>query len=128
MEIVAVCVLCISGVIFAVYLGEQNKLFGQVILLVLSVFIMILVINKVSGLLSIITIIQEIAGVQSTYIEVLLKMMGVIFVAEFTADICEQEGYKGVGKQVLLFGRAAVLMVGYPLLLEFVEMMRKLLT
>ena len=127
MEMIAICVLSIGGVILALYLGEHNRLFGQVLLLVLSVFIMIMILNKISGLLSVITSIQDISGVQSTYIKSLLKMMGIIFVAEFTSDICEQEGYKAIGKQVLLFGKTAVLLVGYPLLLEFIEMMRKLL-
>lgn len=128
MEVVAVCILCVSGIILTIYLGEHNKLFGQVLLLVLSVFMMVMILEKVSKLLSVVTIIRELAGVQNTYIKTLLKMIGIIFVAEFTSDICEQEGYKAIGKQVLLFGRMAVLIVGYPLLLEFIEMMRKLLT
>ncbi len=128
MEIVAIGALCISGVIFAIYLGEQNKLFSQVLLLLLSAVVMYMILDKVGELLSIVTIIREISGVSSTYIKLLLKMIGIIFVAEFTSDICEQSGYKGVGKHVLLFGRTAVLLTGYPLLLEFIEIMRKLLT
>ena len=128
MEIVALSMLCVSGVIFAIYLGEQNKLFGHILILVLSVILLAYILSKISELISVVSIIQEIAGVDQAYIRVLLKMTGIIFIAEFTSDICEQGGYKSIGKQMLIFGRVAVLMVGYPLLLEFVEMMRKLLT
>lgn len=127
MEILAVSALCVCGVIFAIYFGESNKLFGQVLLIFLSLFVMFLIFDKLLDLLSIVNIIQEISGIDGGYTKLLLKMTGIIIVAEFTYDICEQAGYKGIGKQVLLFGRATILMVGYPILLEFIEMMRKLL-
>ena len=128
MEIIAVGALCICGVIFSLYLGESNKMIGQLLLMLIAFFIAGLMLNKLFDLLSVIEIIRDISGVNSTYTKMLLKMTGIIVISEFVSDICDQAGQKAIGKQVLLLGRTTILMVGYPILLEFIEMMRRLLT
>lgn len=127
MEIVTISILCVSVILLSIYMGEQQRMFSQIMVLVFMVFIMFLIIERVMDLLKIVSFVQDMAGIDDTYVQLLLKMMGMIIVAEFTADICEQEGYKVIGKQVLLFGRVAVLMVGYPLLMEFMEIINRLL-
>jgi len=127
-EIVVVSALCISGVLMTMYLGEQHKVFGQVLTLALSLVLMFLILNKMEGLLQLVEIVEEIIGGHGVYIKIVLKMTGIILVAEFTSDLCEQSGYKVIGKQALLFGRLAVLTVGYPMLLEFIELIRSFLS
>ena len=127
MEIIAVGAVCICGVIFYLYLGENNKMVGQLLLMLIAFFIAGLMLDKLLDLLSVVDIIRDISGVNGTYTKLLLKMTGIILVSEFVSDICEQAGQKGIGKQVLLLGRTTILMVGYPILLEFIEMMRRLL-
>ena len=103
MEIITISALCICGVMFAIFLGEQNKIYGQAFVLVLVVILIVMVVDKLYDLFGLIQIVEDITGVSGTYMKMLLKMSGIIFVAECTADICEQEGYKVIGKQVLMF-------------------------
>lgn len=128
MEIITISIFCISGVIFAIYIGEQHKVFGQLLTLAILIFVMLCVVDKLAGLLNLVDVVWDLAGIHSTYLKLLLKMTGIIFVAEFTSDLCEQGGYKAISRQILLFGRLAVLMVGYPLLLEFIQIMQSFLT
>ncbi len=79
------------------------------------------------------TVIETIRQVQSyirlnrMYLEVLLKMIGITYIAEFSSGICKDAGYGSLGSQIEIFGKLSVLAVSMPILLALLDTVQQFL-
>ena len=64
---------------------------------------------------------QSYLPVDSSYLNTLLKMLGITYVGQFSAGICKDAGYSSIAGQIELFARLAVLAVSMPVLLALLE-------
>ena len=73
---------------------------------------------------------EEIAGyidLAPAYTGMLIKMLGITYVAEFSSAICRDAGYQTIAQQIEIFGKAVVLVLGLPVILALLEMIRDFL-
>lgn len=61
------------------------------------------------------------------YMAVLLKIIGITYVAELASDLCKDAGYAAVGAQVELVGKLSILAVSMPVLLTLLETITQML-
>lgn len=64
---------------------------------------------------------QTFVAVDQTYITLILKMVGITYVAEFAMNICKDAGYAAVGNQIELFAKLSILVLSIPVLTVFLE-------
>ena len=57
------------------------------------------------------------------YIALLLKMIGVTYLSEFSSSICRDAGYSAVAGQIELVGKLSILTIGMPIVLALFELM-----
>ena len=62
------------------------------------------------------------------YIEMLLKMLGITFVAEFSSAFCRDAGYQTIAQQIEVFAKLAVLVLGFPVVFALLEMIGEFLS
>ena len=62
---------------------------------------------------------QTFVAVDQTYITLILKMVGITYVAEFAMNICKDAGYAAVGNQIELFAKLSILVLSIPVLTVF---------
>ena len=55
------------------------------------------------------------------YLTALMKMVGITYVAEFSAGICRDAGFGALGSQIEIFGKLSILAVSMPILLALME-------
>lgn len=85
------------------------------------------------GITKLKTVIETIRQVQSyirlnrMYLEVLLKMIGITYIAEFSSGICKDAGYGSLGSQIEIFGKLSVLAVSMPILLALLDTVQQFL-
>ena len=85
------------------------------------------------GITKLKTVIETIRQVQSyirlnrMYLEVLLKMIGITYIAEFSSGICKDAGYGSLGSQIEIFGKMSVLAVSMPILLALLDTVQQFL-
>ena len=67
--------------------------------------------------------IQEYINVNPVYLTVLVKMIGIAYIAEFASGICKVAGYSSIGAQIEIFGKLSILAVSMPVVLALLETM-----
>lgn len=67
--------------------------------------------------------IQEYINVNPVYLTVLVKMIGIAYLAEFASGICKDAGYSSIGTQIEIFGKLSILAVSMPVVLALLETM-----
>ncbi len=66
--------------------------------------------------------------IDSVYLDTLLKMTGIAYIAEFASGICRDSGYGALGSQVEIFGKLSLLAVSMPILLALMETLQGFLS
>ena len=65
--------------------------------------------------------VEEALGSGALYLQVLLKMIGISYIAEFGAEICKDAGFGAVAGQIEFFGKISILAVSAPVMLALLE-------
>ena len=121
MDILRISVLGIAGVLLAVLLQKEKSEYSMFISRAVCICIFIYIIGKVETVIDFAKKMQSFAAVDQTYITLILKMVGITYVAEFAMNICKDAGYQMIGTQIDLFCKLSVMVLSMPVLLAILD-------
>ena len=55
------------------------------------------------------------------YITILLKMLGITYVAEFSSGICKDAGFQTIASQIEIFSKISILVLSMPILVALIQ-------
>ncbi|MDD6056718.1 MAG: SpoIIIAC/SpoIIIAD family protein [Clostridiales bacterium] len=116
MDIVKIAVLGLAGVLLALLLRKEKGEYSIFISMAVCICIFVYVITKAETIVDFIKRLQALTPVDSRYIGLVLKMVGVTYVAEFAIDICKDAGYAAIGSQIEIFAKLSILAISLPVL------------
>ena len=60
--------------------------------------------------------------VESSYFTLLIKIIGITYIAEFCSDICKDAGYSTVAGQISMAGKLTVLGISMPIITTLLDL------
>lgn len=127
MTIVQVAVMGIVAVALAVQLKPLRPEFSVYLILTAGLVIVFLGISRFELILETVREIGTYIQVKNIYFGMLLKMLGISYIAEFASGICKDAGYGALGSQIEMFGKLLILAVSAPVLLALLETLQRLM-
>lgn len=121
MDIIKIGILGIAGVLLAMILKKEKGEFSILISMVVCICIFIYIITKLQTVFSFTQKLEEMVSIDSAYIGLVVKMVGITYAAEFAANICKDAGYSSIAGQIETFAKMSILVVSLPVLLTFME-------
>ena len=121
MDIVRIAALGIVGALLGILLKGQKKEYELFVALGVSLCIFYFIISKLELVLAVINRMQEYVELDTGYIAILMKMIGITYVSEFSANLCRDAGYQAVAGQIEMFGKLSILVISMPVLLVLLE-------
>lgn len=128
MTMVQVGIIGIAATILAMQFQKEQKEYVVIMGLAVTVFIFFSIVWKIEVIVEAIDEIQAAMNVEAEYIEVILKMLGITYIAELSSSICKDAGYGGIATQIELFGKVSILALSMPILLALLETIELFLT
>lgn len=64
---------------------------------------------------------ETVLHLNGSYLKMLMKMIGITYVAQFASEICKDAGYGAVGTQIEMFGKVSILFVSMPIMMALLE-------
>ena len=113
-EIIKIALLGIAGVLFAIQFRQQRP-----------EYTLLIGFSYVLGLTG--QLLEEFAGLQQYlgdakgYLGILMKVVGITYLCEFSAGICKDAGFAAVSDQIEILGKLSVLFAGLPILLTVIR-------
>lgn len=120
-EIVKIALLGIIGVLFAIQFRQQRPEYALFIGFVLSIMVFSYVLGLAGQLIREFTGLQQYLGDAKGYLGILLKVVGITYLCEFSAGICKDAGFAAVSDQLEILGKLSVLFAGLPILLAVIR-------
>ena len=125
MDIVKVGMMGITGVLVAVLLQKEKKEYSFFISLAIAVCIFVFALTKLETVLTFVEKMEGMVQVDSRYILLVMKMIGISYAAEFAAGICKDAGYSAVAGPIETFAKISILVISVPVLTVFLETLER---
>lgn len=128
MTIIQIGIIGIAASVLGMQFQKTQKEFVVVIGLAVAIFIFFSILSKLEVIIEAIGKIQDAMNVEAEYVEVILKMLGITYIAELSSNICKDSGYGSIASQIELFGKMSILALSMPILLALLETFELFLT
>ena len=110
------CVFGIVTVILAIFVKGIKNEYGIYVGICGGVILIYMAIQRFSGIIDIIKGFENYISVSSEYIGILIRMLGIAFVAEFSSNMCRENGYTTISSQIELMGKLSILLISAPII------------
>ncbi len=127
MDIFKISVIALAGTVLAVVLKEYRKEYSLYVGLATVVIILGMIINQLSAVFELFTEWQNELSYGEFYIPVVIKILGVAYIADFTAQICRDAGENSIGSKVELAGKVMVFYLALPIMTSIMELIKSIL-
>lgn len=126
MEMIKVALIGIAVVLLAVELKAYKPVLGIILAMAGALLIMIITMDKIYLVLNQIQSVFASLEEGSGYLVVLLKILGVTYLCQFSSSVCKDAGFGNLSDQIQMFGKLYIMLAGMPILLAFIEMLQQL--
>lgn len=121
MDIIKIAILGIVGALLGIMLKGQKKEYELFVMLGVSLCIFYFIMSKLQLVISVINRMQDYVNLDTSYTAILIKMIGITYVSEFSANLCKDAGYQAVAGQIEMFGKLSILAISMPVILVLLE-------
>ena len=122
-----VAVLGLTGVLLGLLMKEANPAFSVFVSLTACILIFFCAVNRLGFLADRMQEIRQAVPVDEACLKILMKMLGVTYLADFTANLCRDAGSSAIAGQVEFFGKLSLLTLSLPVLAALMETVSQML-
>lgn len=121
MNMIKIACLGLSGVMLGVFLRQLKSPFAEIISLATCLLIIFYSLTKLSAVFELVNTIGGYFSEQKNYFKILLKIIGITYIADFASNICKDAGYSAIAGQIEIFGKISILAISSPIILALLE-------
>ncbi len=101
---------------------EQKPQFAFLLTVFVGVFIFLFLIDEIVKVIYMLQNVAEQANMNMIYLQTILKIIGVAYIAEFGAQIANDAGQAAIASKIELAGKILILVMAIPILTAVIEM------
>ena len=126
-EIIKIGMFGIVGALLAIQFKAQKPEYTMYIGFALSILVFCYVVGQVEAVMGQLDFIRKYLGDAQSYLSILLKVIGITYICEFSAGICKDAGFQSVSDQIEILGKLSVMFAGLPILFAVIEQIQGML-
>ena len=117
-KLIAVGLICCVSILIVRPIRND---FAVLLAVVGGIIMILFIMNYVSAIFSTLQNLVNETGINSSLFKTILKIVGIGYLAEFTAGICADSGVGGLGDKVLLGAKIIILTMALPIVNNILE-------
>lgn len=127
MDILQIVGFCIVAAVLLLVIRRDRPEIAVQIGLVVAAIVFLMIAERLLGTLTVLRDLAVRANVNLVYLNVVLKIIGVAYVAEFGAQICRDANEGAIAGKVELAGKVIIMALAVPVVVAVMEAIIKLL-
>ena len=128
MTVISIAVIGIAAALLATQFKAVKGEYGVYLAVAAGLVVCFYSAGKLEAAADTFAKIRSYIRLNSVYLDTLLKMVGIAYIAEFASGICKDAGFGSLGNQIEIFGKLSILAVSMPILLALLETVREFLS
>ncbi|WP_274855754.1 stage III sporulation protein AD [Bacillus methanolicus] len=121
MEIIKIAGIALIATFLALIVKEQKPNFAFLLIVFVGCTIFLFLVDKINEIIHMIEKIAVNANVNLIYVETILKIIGIAYIAEFAAQITKDAGQGAIASKIELAGKILILAMAIPILTVLIE-------
>lgn len=127
MDILQIACIGIIAVILSAILKAQRPELALQLSIATGLLIFIVIAIKLSAVIEFIQTFSKRADIDSSYIAILLKIVGIAYIAEFAAEVCKDANETSIASKIELAGKVTIVILSVPIISSLLDMVIKLM-
>lgn len=109
------------GVILAINLKGISSPLSLYLSIAVSILVFTYILDRLSVVVDFLNNVMDGIGLESGYLSILIKVVGISYICEFTSNICKEAGFLAVAGQVEISGKITMMIISMPVLFAIVD-------
>lgn len=126
MDIFKVIGIGLVGAVISLLLKHTKSDFSALVVVATGVIILILILSELTDVILAFNDIVEKTGVSSALYGALLKIVGIGYITEYSANICSDFGADSIGKKIQFAGKVSIFIMALPIVTALIEVITAL--
>ena len=115
------------SLIFVIILRQYRPEFTVYASLIAGAIILLMVMDKFSGIVTMLDNLASKANINKQFLSILLKITGIAFLTEFAVSICRDSGEGAIASKIDLGGKVIVIAMSIPIISALLELIIRIL-
>lgn len=121
MDILQIVLLGVVAAILYILLKEVNKSLAFFLILITGIIIFFSIIQQIQLIFETIRSLGNQANIQTLYLNTILKIIGISYIAEIGSHLTKDAGLDSVSKYIELAGKIFILLLAVPIITTVIE-------
>lgn len=121
MNMMQIGILGVAGALFAIQLKQVKSEFSVYICIAIGILIFMSLAGQLRTIIETVKMLLGTIDLENSYITVLIKMLGITYVAEFSSGICKDAGFQTIASQIEIFSKISILVLSMPILVALIQ-------
>lgn len=118
---IKIAIIGVVAAVLAAWIKTIKAEYSLWIVLAVGIFFGLSVLTKVEVTIGELKFLQEYFSDYGSYIRILIKIIGITYLSEFSSDLCRDAGAATLATQIELFGKLSILVLCMPILTALLE-------
>ncbi len=127
MEILKIIMVALAGVTAASLVKSVRAEVSVYIALATGIILLVMILDSLTGLFEYFEAIYRRVGYGREYFPVIIKVLVIAYLSDFTAQLCRDAGQAAIGTKVELAGKVMIFLISVPVLASVTGLIDRLL-
>lgn len=105
----------------ALVVKEHKPIFAFLLTVFVGVIIFLFLIDKISSIIEMLEELALKANINLVYVQTVLKIVGIAYIAEFGAQIAKDAGQGAMASKIELAGKVLIMVMAIPIISVIIE-------
>lgn len=127
MELIKIAAVGVVCSLVVVYLKNSDSQLAGLATVASGVLLLILTVGYAADFLSLLTSLGDYAQTGGQVVKIVIKILGISYLVEFTADVIDDMGLKSVSDKVVLAGKILIITAAFSVIENLIKIVINLL-
>lgn len=118
----------ICGTVLALTVKQYRPELAIAVPVLSAAAILLLCVPYLSSVLTMFQNIAEESGIDTAYVKIVIKIIGVAYICQFASDICKDSGESSIAGKIELGGKVVIITLSMPIIYGLLELTSKIIS
>jgi len=126
-EIIQIVGVGLIATVLILIVREQKPMFAFLLAAFTGIYVFLFLIGKIESVITMLETLADRSGIPGIYLETILKIIGIAYIAEFGAQIVRDAGQESVASKIEFAGKILILVMAVPIIGVIIDTVLNLL-
>lgn len=126
-DVIKIVGIAFISLILIIIIKQYRPEFALYLSLIAGILILYLALDNLTNVIQLLKQICDQSGMNRQFLEILIKMTGIAFLAEFAISICKDSGESAIASKVELGSKAVIISMSIPIIYNLLEIILNIL-